>query len=283
MSYAKPEGMKYTDLCIEFDNEFYTENRDDEKLYRYMYLIFRMLAFKKSYFRNFADYDGFAQFAASTIYMRFMKKQMNGERVKSLLNYAKASLYPLKVMYQNEAFNMTTEASEDEDVFDDSLSEKMRQSIQSDYQREYLVSAIYDELNNLIDFIDDVVKHTPYAKNAKMRKNLRMSMMLTMLSQTTLSNENKRKLNKKLDTKSNKNDELFMKFMEIERTSEPLLWCVSPSLKQYVSMLVNKVRKNLGKEINDTRAAYTLPDDVLDSIVASAYADKFSNDDEWLE
>ena len=279
MNFTKPEGKKYTDLCIEFDKEFYEPNRNDDKLYQYMCIIFRMLAFKKGYFKNFRDYDAFAQFAGSIVYMRFIKKQANGERVKSLLNYAKKSLYGLKVNYQNEMFNSTTELDAVDEFVNEGIKNGMRESIQSDYARDFLVSEIYEELSHIIDVVDSVVDASHHCKNAISRRNIRMSCMLTLLSQITLRNDSLRKLEAKRESNANRNDEFFIRLMEQEREEEPLLWNLPKSMGACVSVLVNKIRKRLGEEINETKNKYTLPDDVLDNIVASTYGELFPDNE----
>jgi len=275
MRFVKPEGKKYTDICIEFDKEFYEPNRDDMKLFGYMYIIFRMLAFKKNYFsNNFSDYDGFAQFAASTIYMRFLKKWANGERVKSFLNYAKSSLYPLKVMYQNESFGMTTQVDED-GIPKSNIGDNMRKSVQDDYRNEYMVSAIFEELDRVPDLVDEVVGRTPYASDPKTFKNLRISCKLTLLSQLTLPKGALERLEATRENRMAKADDYMLSVLENERSESPILWELPDSMSPYVACLVNEVRKELGTEINDARNRYTLPDDVLDSIVSSAYTEAF--------
>ena len=86
MLYSKDANKKYTTMCKEFDEEFYTDNRDDNKLFGYMYLVFYMLACKSSYFQRFEDFDGYATYAAKTIYTRYIKYQRQGKQIKSLLN-----------------------------------------------------------------------------------------------------------------------------------------------------------------------------------------------------
>ena len=102
--FTKPAGKRYVDMCIEFDNEFYGPDRDDDKLFCYVFLLFKMFAYKSNYFRDREDYDQYAMFAASTVYMRYIRKWARGERIKSVLNYVKKVKGPLKVTYQNENF-----------------------------------------------------------------------------------------------------------------------------------------------------------------------------------
>lgn len=74
MLFTKDPDMSYTDMCIFFDNNFYSEDRDDELCFKYMYLVYYMLAFKKHYLQNYNEYDEFAEYATITIYTRYLKK-----------------------------------------------------------------------------------------------------------------------------------------------------------------------------------------------------------------
>ena len=65
MTYNKPPNMTYTAMCIYFDNNIYTSDRDDNILYQYLYHICYMLACKSRYFRNYEDYDDFALYASA--------------------------------------------------------------------------------------------------------------------------------------------------------------------------------------------------------------------------
>lgn len=71
-----------------------------------------MLACKSRYFIKYEDYDDFALYAATTVYTRITGPtfQNNPDRqVKSILNYlSRGAIYPLKVTYQIEAYQKTS-------------------------------------------------------------------------------------------------------------------------------------------------------------------------------
>ena len=58
---AKFEKAKdiHSKMAIYFDENFYSNERDDENCYKYMYLIYYMLACKNKYFASYSDYDGY--------------------------------------------------------------------------------------------------------------------------------------------------------------------------------------------------------------------------------
>ena len=63
MVYHKDKDKKYTDLCIEFDREFWKDERDDFKLFKSMYLVYYMIASKRAFFKGpsaIREYDEFA-------------------------------------------------------------------------------------------------------------------------------------------------------------------------------------------------------------------------------
>ena len=269
MLYTKNDDKRYTMMCKEFDEEFPRQDRDDNKLYRYLYLIFYMLACKENFFQNnFADYDKYAQFAATTIYMRFLKKLEHGERVKSILNYAKASMRFLKTMYQNEEFE--TIISPEHGVDTTKLAANIHDSIVSDYN-EGLVEDMEMTLCSIADVINDVLDETQFANNELMRHRLYISCMLTLLNSITLPRDSS--LLKSRGRNKNTNDALFIEALSKEREKPAIVWNLNENLANQVKVIVNKVRKDLSESINEVSKDHTLPDDVVDLILSNAFSE----------
>ena len=281
MVYHKDKDKKYTDLCKEFDAEFYTENRDDAKLFKTMYLVYYMLASKGKFFKNVNEYDEYAMFAATTIYMRFIKKQKQGERIKSLLNYAKNTKGFVKQMYQSENYKQDSyEINKKDELFVGEMQRKLREQIQQDYRYD-MQEQVESVITALPILIHKVVLNTPYKRNKYMTKNLELSCMLTLISQLTLSTKNIAKITKKEDKNKEVNYSTIYKYLNEER-DDVICWRISEDLSDYVKLLVNKVRKELSRIIYDTKHSYELSDDVLDSVLYSAYAkDDVITGEEW--
>lgn len=268
--YSKPANKKYVDLCIEFDKEFYTENRDDYKLYKYMYLIYHMFACKKKFFKNFEDYDLFAQYAASTVYVRFLKKWRRGERVKSIKNYAEASCYPLKIGFQQEHFEELINPKLDGGVLSAGIDEFLKGTAQTSNYDEFLLDDMHNIIMALPQTIKAIIERTPYAKSYTNRKNLYMSCLLTFLNSITISNIDKKRIIEMPKKLSVKGDARYLKLLEKERLSKAISWKnVAP--EEYVAVLVNEVRYEISNELTGTKEAYQLPDDVLDYILSNDY------------
>lgn len=277
MLYSKDANKKYTTMCKEFDEEFYTPNRDDNKLFGYMYLVFYMLACKSNYFpHSYEDYDGYAKYAATTIYTRYIKYQRQGKIIKSLLNYAKSCKGHLKTDYQKEVFQQVTKSG-DENVL--AYIDVYRQSIQNSYFNESIQDEVDGAIKNIKDVISDVVDESPYRSDKVLARNIYMSCLLTLLSSVTLKNSTL----EKIDTKSNEcklTSEYLVKQYQKERLEEPILWNLDYSYRDTILLLVSKIRSRISDCLNDIRGAYTLPDDIIDSIIANSFKECHNTDND---
>ena len=119
MLWKKPSGMKFTDMCIFIDENVPKivnpgENPELENtIYNYLWLLVKALAIKKCMFKDFQDYDMYAFYSATRLFLALRKNQVNQGKtvkgklirpIKSCLNYTKALLYPMKIEYQRESF-----------------------------------------------------------------------------------------------------------------------------------------------------------------------------------
>lgn len=135
MLYYKDPKIKYTDMCIYFDWNFYNEDRDEWKLYEYLYLICLMLARTKSTikFNNNKEFDEFGSYAAGIIWCRIEKKlQWEGVKVKSILNYARGSIYGIFRCWQKDSYYDISDKREYLDNSDDLLSQLDRNKFNQD-------------------------------------------------------------------------------------------------------------------------------------------------------
>jgi hypothetical protein len=78
-------------------------------------------------FTSFQDYDGYAFYAANRLYFALKKnlenqgKTVKGKEIrpiKSCLNYTKALLYPMKIEYLREEYNINASEAETSKKFD---------------------------------------------------------------------------------------------------------------------------------------------------------------------
>jgi hypothetical protein len=265
MLYTKPAHKSYVALAMEFDKEFYSGHRDDNKLYSYMYLLYYMLACKKQYFHLFEDYDAYSQFAATTIYMRFLKKEKQGEKIKSVLNYCKSTLYSLKVMYQNDTFN---EVWSEDKTDAEAMKTEMASHVQADYNEDLKV-ALVENFKTLPAIIWKTIRQTPYKNDDLMCRKLYLSCMLSLINSLNISKKTK----DKMSSPSKDSDAVLMKSLAKQREESMILWHLDDSMEDYVKTLINKVKVIFSKQLEDTKNSYILEDDVLDAILNSVYDD----------
>ena len=271
MLFSKQENKKYTDMAKEFDNEFYTPNRDDNKLFKYMYLIFYMLACKGNFFKRFEDFDNYAQYAATKIYIRYLKKEKKGIRLKSVLNYCKSCKNHLKIDYQNETFEQVTK-KDDDDVL--TYRHVYRDNLGTSYSRANMVEDMNEVLNAFPKIAYQVIyEESPYKSDKRFCKYLYQSCLLTFLSSITLTNNAIDKLASKQEAKVI-SDNYIIKQYQKNLEESLILWHLPQDYSDIVILLVNKIRSRMSEEINSVVAANNIPDDVIDAIVASAYDEK---------
>lgn len=277
MLYSKEANKKYTDMAQEFDREFYTPNRDDNKLFKDMYLIFYMLACKGNFFKKFEDFDGYAQYAATKIYIRYLKKEKKGVKLKSVLNYCKSCKKHLKVDYQNETFEQVTK-KDDSDVL--TYGHVYRDNLSTSYGRANMLEDMNEVLNSFPAIASEVINESPYKNDKKLCKHIYQSCLLTFLSSITLTNNVIDKLITKQEAKVI-SDNFIIKQYQKNLDESLILWNLPQDYSDIVILLVNKIKSKMSEEINGVISANSIPDDVIDAIVASAYDEKaYANYDE---
>lgn len=267
MLYSKPDDIRYTDMCIDWDKHFYEQPRDDDKYFMYLYLILYMLACKENYFKNYEDYDGYSRWAAITLYARILRKEKNGEKITNILDYVKGCMSHTRTDYQKEAFRYVTKEN-DEEV--GNYSFVYRNSIARDYCNEDIIASNEEVFDSIPNRIKKLIKNTPYKNDKVMCKKLYMSCLLTFLNSITLPNDKIRKL--KIKEKKVKGDEgYFIKQLQECKKEEPILWELDSKYSQTVQVLVNLFRSQISDEIDVIHNECMPPEDVVDAIVGSAF------------
>lgn len=271
MTYNKPPGMRYVDMAIYFDENIGKPDRDDERLFQYLYHLFYMLSSKAKYFHLYEDYDEFALYAATTVYMRAIKPAPPGEDrpIKSILNYSKAVLYPLKVTFMREAFEERIDPEVDDRFDTHMLSDNLAASIETDYNVE-MAKDFITYFKELPKHIQKVVSETPYKNDPVMSRRLYISILLTFMKSITLSNSDIKKV-KRRDKRGQEIDNYKVKILEKEKDINATTWRIDPNLANYINLLTNKVRKSFGEDLADIRQSYVLDEDELKAIMMSVY------------
>lgn len=280
MTYNKPGNITYVEMAIYFDKHIKKEDRDDNILYQYLYHLVYMLASKARYFHNFEDYDHFALYAATKIYMRCINQETTEKPIKSILNYIKAVIYPLKVDYQKEMYDEVINPDVDERINGERLKDNLQAPIQADYQRG-LMEEIHYQINRLPEYIANVIKESPYKNDKLMCRRLYLSVLLSFINGVTLSNAGVEKI-KRRELRDLDTDNTTFKMLEKEKGLSTILWRLDESLFNYIEMLTNKVRKKFGRDLIELKQSFVLPESEINAIMMSAYnTDTNDNNEEY--
>lgn len=284
-TYNIPTGLTFTKMAMYFDEHLNDKERDDGLLYQYVYHLVYMLARQKNYFQEHTDYDAFALYAATKIYLRAINQPSEDsdsqtKPIKSILNYTKAVLYPLKVDFQKETYEEIINPNIDNRINGDKLLNNIHNAIQSDYQWG-LFEEIFSQLESLPRYIEEVVQESPYKNDVLTARRLYMSILISFLKGITISNPGLEKVKRRED-KNLKTDDVVLKMLEKERENSTTVWRLKDSMLNYVEVLTNKVRKKFGQDLIELSQSFLLDDAELESVVMSAYqGDSRDNNEEF--
>ena len=242
MIFKKPNDVTYTQMAIWIDENAYKENVDEDKLFEYLCHLAYMLAHQAKYFYNSVDYDEFSYYLATVCMMRLKNpKQFNpnsdGEytmtKLKSILNYMKAIIYPYKVKFQRE------EHKQDSFNIDPAMSETLFYDKVT--QDHYLYSKIEFDvyLNDITRTIKEFLYTLPFKKDSVDFHNVYISCLLTFLNDITLPVYDKYKPYKLLIDRLQNNN------------TDVLLFHLNKSYESYIRVIVNKFKSKIAEELFD--------------------------------
>ena len=252
MTYSKPDNITYAGMCIYIDEHIYEDNHDTELIYKYLYLIVLMLAQKANLFEKYMYYDGFALFAATKIYTRYLNPKQfeynsDGEpklkKLKSVLNYTKNILYPLKVDFEQTEYAQTLGPVSNDVSFNyDSVVRKTLDGI-----------ALIDFNLTLAD-VSKTCKHflksIPYKSDTVEWLNIYTSVMLTFLNSVTLDNGQLRHIQYLQENNTLTDSKLITDFNE-EYNEKPILFHLDESMSDYILVLARQLRYIVSEDLSD--------------------------------
>lgn len=284
VTFNRPRGLKYTDMAIYIDAHLPEIKVPDQnpaveaKIYEYIYHILYALSCKAGYFKNFADYDSFACYGACELFFSMRKKLINEGKevrgklvvpIKSSLNFIKATMFPLKVNYQREAFTQIVDPAIHDNA--EQFDAEAREDIQNMYRRD--IAESLSEISSAIPYIlKQVLDLTPFKHDLLMRKKFQISVLLTLLDDITIPNKLRNKLKSKISVNEN-NEKIINKLLVAYETNpnNVILWHLDPRYGAYVRLLTQKLKRWLANELQVSIHSGDLSDDIIDSIMNSAY------------
>ena len=269
--YRKPTNISYTDMCIYIDTHIY-DDYDENLVFEYLYHIVKMLATKGGYFSNYKEYDDFAIYGASSLFLR-LTTQKDLPRVKSILNYAKKVVYPLKVDFMNSEYSPIPKVPENADEltynFDNVISRQVSSLNLSDFGMTMM--DVKSTCRKLLSTI-------PYDMNSSEWSNIYVSVMLSFLNSVTLRNRSIRRLEHLEDTHFIREYHLD-NFYENEREEEPILFHLPSHMSNYISVLSRQLRSMIAKDLSDILRTKVHSDYVLIESERSNFIKENSSDD----
>lgn len=251
MTFVKPKNVTYTEMCIYIDDNVYTGNFDENLVFEYLYHICEMLAFKSKYFNSAQYYDNFALYAATEIYLRLTdKRRFTGEleRIRSILNYIHSVIYPLKVDFEQSEYAQTVQRAEEvEEDYLDRYSLKLQLQ---DYVTEINKVDFGLYIENIPATIKAYLKKSLFITNKEEWHNIYISCLLTFLNMITLQPSAEKKLIAQENYVYNMPDVTDKVYKENSNNSV-ILWNLDSSMKDYIQVLVNKIKHIIVKELSE--------------------------------
>jgi len=248
MLYKKPNNLKYTTMAIYIDENIYKPDHDQETIYKYLYFLAIMLAHKENLFNIEDEYEEFAIYYASQLYLRLTnKKQFEyndaGEpklkRVKSILNYMKSTIGQRAAEFDKYEYDYT--------------SNKITNDVAVNYSFRQLVSESTDFLGR-VEFeacLGDIIKglrayltHIPYSENSIIYNNIYLSCLLSFLNSIVLDSRSLKKL-----SNSYSPDQLEALYRK-QNKDFVILFHLPDEMKGYIQALTNGMKHYIAKDLS---------------------------------
>lgn len=252
MTYQKDPKITYNQMAMYIDENIYKENNNEALIYEYMYHIIYMLSKHYRYFKHNDDYDRFALFMASRIYMRYQSKDQfvlkeDGtpklEKVKSVMNYIKQTIGVYKIKYQKKEYSQTISKEE--------------YPLDVEYSFDNILNTYINKLNIcefglMFDNIDKTCKHflksIPYKENSVMWLNIYLSVMLTFLNRVTVIPQvNDNNILSKTRYKEYQLTDLYNELSK----QEPILYHLPEHMSNYIDVLSKQLKHILAKDLTE--------------------------------
>lgn len=253
MMYKKPKDITYTEMCIYIDNNIYGEY-DESLVFEYLYHIMKMLALKSRCFSHTEDYEEFALYAASRLLMRLtnpkqFKKNADGtpmmDKIKSILNYAKKVLQPMRIDYQQSEYSQVVSQEELPGElnynFDNLISKTLSGLPLCDFK-----STMMDVGKTCRHFLQTI----PYGTKSAEWMNIYVSVMLTFLNSVTLRNKSNRELNR-LEETGYLRDYHIDNDYEQERNEPPILFHLPDHMANYIQVLSRQLQSIVARDLSE--------------------------------
>lgn len=254
MTYNKPYGVKYVDMCMYIDNNIYCETFDENLVFEYLYLIVVMLAAKEHYFKNDKDYDDFGIFCATKLYFRLTNPKQfqiddKGEPllnpINNILDYIKSMLFRYLSDFVRSEYYTGTSFKVTEDNLHYGFNNILIQSTTSIDNIDFNIT-LSDISSICRKFLDTI----PYPRNSVIWINIYVSVLLTFLDSVTL-NKWQVGILKHLRGSGNYSDDKLWEMYDENRIVEPTLFHLPQTMSNYISVLSRQLRSVISDRLSE--------------------------------
>lgn len=284
MIFKKPDDVTYTDMCIYIDENIYAGTYNENLVYQYLYHLIYMLAKQRQIFKKHSYYEDFAIYAANRVFLRLTNKKQwelkedgtpKQEKIKSILNYIKNVLYPFKVDFEQSEYCQT--------ISKDSFVQEV------DYNFNNLLKSAVDKLtftefgltfNDISKTCCSFLKTIPYRSSTSEWLNIYTSVMLTFLSNVTLTNRRLRRLNHLASTSRLTDDHLITAYEE-ENLKKAILFHLPESMNDYIIVLARQLRHLIAKDLSDILHTNVSNDMELLPLSVRDYMEDYGEENEY--
>lgn len=255
MTFKKPDGMKYTDLCKYIDKNAYSKDCNDEILYEYIWIVCNGLIRRQCYFTDISDYEQYTFNLANIVYNRIKNKKQfekkdNGEpklkKIKSVLNYIKKIIHGYEIRYLQSKKPLSKEIIDDQDFKLEStaIGDLLDESTKRQAKIEF---SLY--LDDICKTIKAYLRKTPY-NNTPDFINVYTSCLLSFLNIVTLKNSSIDFLSKRDNCiRQTITDDVIEATYKKELDDFVILYKLDKSMRQYIRVLTLKIRDLVGEDL----------------------------------
>lgn len=250
MLYRKPNNLKYTTMAMYIDENIYKPHHDEETIYKYLYFLAVMLSHKENLFNFEDEYEEFAIYYASQLYLRLTNKKQfeyndEGEpklkRIKSILNYMKSTIRQRATEFDKYEYACSPKQPTDDVI--------------ANYSFRQLVSESTDRLNrvefqsclgDIITGIKSYLSHIPYSENSVIYYNIYLSCLLSFLNTVVLDNKSLRRLRNSSSISPDQLEALYKK----QNKDFVILFHLPEEMRGYIQTLTNGVKHYLAQDLS---------------------------------
>ena len=269
--------VRAVDMCIYIDEHIYDEKYNEDLIFGYLQWLFYSLSIKKKYFKVFSDYDNYALYAATQTYLRLTDKRQflpdsdprKMNKIKSVLNFIKRIMYPLKVNYQKSTFNDVIKIDETIEYNGFDTYSNMQTDLSNDIFKQnlpFLNVEVESYFNTIQRIIKQIIRQTPYRNDKTMFHRLYVSCLISFLNSITLSKSNKDRLFE--DGKIKKVSESYIDNIYAEEMlNAPTAWRLPENFKSYINILLVKTKQLIAKDIKSLIHDYEPSENIIQDIL----------------